>query len=177
MFLLQSGVITFSVHRMVAESFIPLVKGKDYVNHKNGIKIDNRVENLEWVTPPENILHALATGLKSKGLEWSKLSEDDVICIKEQLNLGMSAARLAEAFGVSPGTLSNIRTGRAWKGVGPDVIQLVRKDSKPKLTAEDIPAIRKLLAEGSSDREIGLRYSVARGTIYRIRAGQNWSNY
>jgi argininosuccinate lyase len=54
---------TVDIHRLVAEAFIPKIKGKNGVNHKNGVKTDNRAENLEWSTQKENVHHAIENGL------------------------------------------------------------------------------------------------------------------
>lgn len=45
------------IHRLVAEHFLELVEGKDYVNHKDGNQLNNRADNLEWVTASENMIH------------------------------------------------------------------------------------------------------------------------
>lgn len=80
----KSGI----VHGLVAEAFIPNPENKPQVNHKNTIKTDNRVENLEWATAQENITHALNNSLTNKGTKngKSKLTENIVIKIRAEFN-------------------------------------------------------------------------------------------
>jgi len=53
----------FLVHRLLATAFIPIIKGKNFINHKNCIKSDNRIDNIEWCTVSENTKHAFDNGL------------------------------------------------------------------------------------------------------------------
>lgn len=49
---------TYAIHRLVGLTFIPVVEGKPQINHKDGIKTNNKVDNLEWVNNQENVIHA-----------------------------------------------------------------------------------------------------------------------
>lgn len=107
-----------TIHRLLALTFIPNPENKAFVNHKNGVKGDNRIVNLEWATPKENVDHAIKTGLRG-GIKGErnigcKLTVDQVIAIFQAPN---NISELARRFNVSKSAISKIKNGQAWSSV------------------------------------------------------------
>lgn len=100
----------YFVHRLVAEKYIPNPENKPQVNHIDGNKENNKVENLEWVTAHENRQHAI-----NYGLQWSNFSLDDIRYIKNHSEI--KTQELADKFNVSYNCIDRVKKGITFKFV------------------------------------------------------------
>ena len=106
------------VHRLVAKTFIPNQDNKPQVNHKDGNKQNNCIDNLEWVTHSENMKHAFKIGLESnQGIKNgnSKLTENDVLTIHGLCLSEMKQKEIGILFNASRLCIQNIISGKNWK--------------------------------------------------------------
>lgn len=105
----------FRVHRLVMEAFVgpsPLL-----VNHKNGVRNDNRLENLEYVTRSQNQIHArdvLGTGTEGERNGRAKLTEKDVLEMRRLRLEGATQKELITRFGVNRNMVQRILYRKAW---------------------------------------------------------------
>lgn len=118
--LCKHGVMKkLKVHRLLAILFIPNPYNKPHVNHIDGNKLNNDLENLEWCSNLENLIHAHQTGLTdNRGSKngMSKLTENEVIEIRK-LNGSMNQRDIANKFNVSQSAIYNILARKTWKHV------------------------------------------------------------
>lgn len=116
------------VHRLVAEAFIPNPESKPFINHIDGDKTNNRVENLEWCTQKENVYHAIHTlghwsqsEKQSKaasiiGKKNRKLTMNDARMIRAEYARGyISSRELGEKYGLSKPCILRILHNKSYK--------------------------------------------------------------
>lgn len=117
---LNGKSVWYAVHRLVAFTYIPNPLNKDQVNHKDGNKLNNNVENLEWCNCAENIKHAwlnkLNVALKGNEANNRKLNENQVYAIRLIYSLEfMTAEELSILFNVHKSTIHSIIKNKNWK--------------------------------------------------------------
>ena len=175
-----------TVHSLVALAFLGHPRGVIgtktdcwQVNHRDGIKTNNQVNNLEWVKKLDNTKHAADLGLYHRKLTHQQAAE-----IKHLLDKQIPVLQIAKRYSVDPNTIYNIQKGKAFTYVKPveEIQETVVKEKRktPKefssLGAEKARAIRIALANGVEPCDLAREYNVAPTAIYNIRDGKSYKS-
>lgn len=161
------------VHRLVAEVYVDNPENKDFVNHKDGNKLNNNYDNLEWVTFSENIQHAFDTGLNKGfvGVENARavLNDADVVQIYKRLQLGEKSKDLAEEFGVERTAISKIKRKELWQHVTNELDDIYIKPKSKKMDESVVHEICKMLAVEILPTPIAKELNVPIDLVYDIK--------
>jgi hypothetical protein len=167
----------FAVHRLVAFAFLENKEGKRTVNHINGIKTDNRLENLEWASQSEQQNHAIKIGLRNKAIgeqsNLSKFKSEDIIKIRELYSTGLfSCGELSKTFNTSVNNINRIIHSHTWKHLGLDSMIGIKKalpDARLAKLIDEFPAIWHLYYVNKMNYiQIGGIFGCCRKTISNI---------
>lgn len=168
---------TAYVHRAVAEIWIPNNDlSKDQVNHIDGVKSNNHLDNLEWVTRSENMQHAADTGLLSLNCLYGEdcnltLFSDEIIhSVCKDLEKGHRNVDVSRRYSISPAYVKDLKAGKQRKDITSQYI--FPKFKRRSLSEDTVIWICERISEGLTNREIiGLtsNSSITKAVLKNIR--------
>lgn len=183
-----------TIHRLVAEAWVDNPFNKPQVNHIDGVKTNNHYSNLEWVTPYENHLHAVKTGLlvlrHGENANFAKISNDLSIEIRRLFNKeGYSVNQLSKLFNVHPNTIRKVVKCITFKNTSTredlaKVKILSKKDcvgenaGASKLTLKEVNEIRELYLTGNfTQTELSKMFNVTQAAIGYLLLYKSWKTF
>lgn len=175
---------SYPVHRLVAQAFLENPENKPTVNHIDGNKNNNFLENLEWATHREQVLHAIETGLlvpkRGENHHNSKLNNNSVKEIKDLLeNTNKTQVEISNQFGVSKSQITNIKQRKSWvkKEINRDfTINKGSNNPQSKLTEDIVYNIKEKISQGVSRKKIQDEYNVSKTLVQLIATEESWSH-
>lgn len=190
----------YGVARLVFTAFSgPIPVGKQ-INHINGVKTDNRLGNLEIVTPRENVRHSIEKlGRDYRGMRSpnAKLTDAQVVAMRESAAAGSTFKALARRYNVDPVTVATIVTGKGWQHIGGPISAPRdpaarasldfgargvyrpldgRPSANAKLTAVQVVAMRERAAAGETSSALMVAFGVTRPAVNCVLRGATWSD-
>lgn len=161
----------FSVHRLVTLAFIPNPQNKPQINHIDGCKLNNFVDNLEWMTASENTKHAHDNGLATSGEDCyqAKLTAEQVQYIRKNPD-ALNQYKLANLFSVTLTTISKIQLGKIYKKAG-GVIRSKKQSGSPRIPDDIRAQIRAEYVFGSHEfgsYALAKKYGIGETTVLNI---------
>lgn len=173
------AVITYSGKQIKAHRFAweiergPIPEGL-YVLHHCDTRDCSKITHLFLGTHADNMRDMIAKGRDNFGIG-AKLTDEQVIEIKELLRNGSTITELSHKFGVGKTTIGSIRIGSSYKHLVPRYGSL-EKIKGAKLIPEDVRTIRKLLNRFTPIDRITKKFEISRDTVFRIQNGRAWKH-
>ncbi|AXH70976.1 HNH endonnuclease [Vibrio phage BONAISHI] len=179
--LTKAGYLTYgsrlgSVHRLIVTHYLgPIPKGM-VVNHKNGIKTDNWIDNLEITTHSANTQHAYDTGLakgkKGAANSQAKVTEEIILDIYKMFEAGFSNQDISKRYGLHDRYVSLIRHGKRWKYLYVRYGKTFPRSYEFVFRKEQILMARELLLKGHNNLTIAMATGIEKSNISRFRHGK-----
>lgn len=171
----------YLVHRLVAHVFIPNPDNLPEVNHKDGNKLNNSVDNLEWVTRKDNIKHAHALKLRDNTGEGNPrviLSDQEVLDIYNSCLDGARVCDLADKYGVSRPTISDIKAKRNWLHILEDLPEIKHSKKQKSLSESTVRWVCQHLELGYKIKDIinmSRNKTLSESAIYDIKRKRSFT--
>ncbi len=181
---LYPGSAVFFIHRLVALYFLENVDNKPIVNHIDSCRTNNFVDNLEWVTQKENARHMVEQGNNPdhNGCKnpMANFTEEQILYIRNTTS--KNDREIAEEFGVSRSSISNIRIGVRYKDVGGFIREKGinpppqgAKNGNAKI-AEETAKLIKYDSSNMNYQQLAKKYNTNSEIVGKIRRGKTWKH-